>query len=49
LSLYQAFLLIVLTKNLKMYYLNLDQYLILKSTDKDNELTKMTVYDKIYG
>lgn len=30
LSLYPAFLLIVLTKNLKMYYLNLDQYLLLK-------------------
>lgn len=49
LSLYQAFLLIVLTKNLKMFYLNLDQYLIMKEQDKDSELTKLTVYDKIYG
>ena len=39
----------VLTKNLKMYYLNLDQYLIMKEQDKDSELTKLTVYDKIYG
>lgn len=28
LSLYPAFLLIVMTKNLKMYYLNLDQFLL---------------------
>jgi hypothetical protein len=48
-SLYQAFLLIVMTKNLKVYYLNLDQYLILRQQDADKELTKMTIYDKIYG
>jgi hypothetical protein len=42
-------LLIVLTKNLKMFYLNMDQYLIMKEQDKDSELSKLTVYDKIYG
>lgn len=48
-SLYPAFLLVVLTKNLKMYYLNMDQYLILRQEDQDNQLTKMAIYDKIYG
>jgi hypothetical protein len=32
-----------------MFYLNLDQMLILREDGKDSELSKMTVYDKIYG
>ena len=48
-ALYSAFLLILFTKNLKMFYLNLDQMLILREDGKDSELSKMTVYDKIYG
>lgn len=38
-----------MTKNLKMYYLNLDQFLLFQEQDKDSDFTKMTVYDKIYG
>jgi hypothetical protein len=45
--LYGAFLLLVLTKNLKFLYLNLDQ-VILSNTVQEIPF-KMTVFDKIYG
>lgn len=45
--LYNAFLLLVLTKNLKFLYLNLDQVII---AEKIQDVPfKMTVFDKIYG
>ena len=52
LALYDAFLLIVMTKNLKMLYMNLDSLLLIGDTGDEDERKKyseMTVYDKIYG
>jgi len=54
LALYPAFLIIVLTKNLKLLYLNIDSLLVVpdaKTTPGLNSQVgkKMTVFDKIYG
>jgi hypothetical protein len=40
---------VVLTKNLKMLYLNMDQLLLMRDSDKTADLSKMTIYDRIYG
>ena len=52
LALYNAFLLIVMTKNLKLLYLNLDSLLLIGDSNDEDEIKKyseLTVYDKIYG
>jgi len=52
LALYNAFLMIVMTKNLKMLYMNMDSLLLMGDSSDEKEAEKyseMTVYDKIYG
>lgn len=49
LALYQGFLLITLTKNLKIQYSNLDQLLMIRESDKKKKCAPMTVYEKLYG
>ena len=47
LSLYGGFLLLALTKNLKLLYFNLDQLTMLDPSEVNG--LKMTTFDKIYG
>ena len=49
LALYQGFLLITLTKNLKILYTNLDSLLMISEDDQEKKCAPMTVYEKIYG
>jgi hypothetical protein len=49
LSLYPGFLLITLTKNLKILYSNLDSLLLIDENDVREKSAPMTVYEKIYG
>jgi hypothetical protein len=46
-ALYGAFLLVTLTKNLKLLYCNLDQFFFAKTAEECP--FNMTTYDKIYG
>ena len=51
-ALYNAFLLIVMTKNLKLLYMNLDSLLLMGDSadeEENKKYSEMTVYDKIYG
>lgn len=49
LQLYTGFLLITLTKNLKILYSNLDSLLLIDQKDVKQLSAPMTVYEKIYG
>ena len=46
LPLYAAFILLVLTKNLKFMYLNLDQVILANDI---TDIQCMKIFDKIYG
>ena len=51
-ALYPGFLLLVMTKNLKLLYMNLDSLLMMGDsgdTEEGKKYSPMTVYDKIYG
>ena len=51
-ALYPGFLVLVMTKNLKLLYMNLDSLLMMGDSGDSEEgkkYSQMTVYDKIYG
>ena len=51
-ALYPGFLVLVMTKNLKLLYTNLDSLLMMGDsgdTEEGKKYSMMTVYDKIYG
>ena len=49
LALYNGFLLITMTKNLKMLYYNLDSFVGVYKKELDKEKLPMAIYEKIYG
>ena len=38
-----------MTKNLKIFYTNLDSLLLISDVDQETKCAPMTVYEKIYG